>query len=135
MVRTCRHNSWNFAMVRWTDNIYLDKIWQSIIIRINTTFYINNFPNSIVCRKGCQTLAIEVVVIIVLRDKTVANQLIDQGISFFSACVKELIEIVNQISVYNWECCFFMKSKTIFKVCQVTETKQLKGNSIEDFCS
>ena len=43
--------------------------------------------------KGCQALTVEVVVGIVLRDQSLADQLINQQIAVFCPSVEQLVEV------------------------------------------
>ena len=44
-------------------------------------------------RKGCEALTIKIVILVGLRNQTIADQLIDQGIASFGAGVQELVEV------------------------------------------
>ena len=68
VIGTCGHDSWDLAFIARTDDADLDQVWQAILIGINPAFDINNLTNSILARKGCEALAVKIVILIGLRD-------------------------------------------------------------------
>ena len=93
VVRASGHDSWNLAFVARTDDADLDQVWQAILVGIDPTFDINDLADGIMARKGCEALTIKIVILVGLRNQTIADQLIDQGIASFGAGVQELVEV------------------------------------------
>ncbi|CAG5138664.1 Uncharacterised protein [Streptococcus pneumoniae] len=58
------------------------------MVSIDTRLNVNDFTNDILVRKSSQTLAVKVVVVIILRNKTITNKLVDKSISFFGASIE-----------------------------------------------
>ena len=77
VIRTCGHNSWNLAFIARTDDADLNQVWQAILVGIDTAFDINDLTDSIMACKGREALAIKIVILVGLRNQTIADQLID----------------------------------------------------------
>ena len=58
------------------------------MVSIDTRLNVNDFSNDIMTRKSSQTLAVKVVIVIILRNKTVTDKLIDKSISLFGASIE-----------------------------------------------
>ena len=78
VIRTCGHYSWNLAFVARTDDADLDQVWQTILIGIDPAFDINDLTDGILARKGCEALAIKIVILVIFRNQAIADQLIDE---------------------------------------------------------
>ncbi len=78
VIRTCGHNSWNLAFIARTDNADLDQVWQTIFVGIDPTFHIDDLADGIMARKGCEALAVKIVILVIFRNQAIADQLIDE---------------------------------------------------------
>ena len=116
VIRTCGHYSWNLDFTARADNADLDQVWQTILVGIDPTFDINDLTDGIMARKGCEALAIKIVILVGLRDQTITDQLIDQAIASFGAGVQELVEIFKKRAIGDGEMGFLAKGLAIIKI-------------------
>ena len=77
VVRASGHYSWNLAFIARTDDADLNQVWQAILVGINPTFDINDLADGIMACKGCEALTIKIVILVGLRNQTIADQLIN----------------------------------------------------------
>ena len=78
VIRASSHDGWNFSFIARANNIDLDQIWKTILVAINSTFYIDHFTDHIMARKGCEALAVKIVILVIFRNQAIADQLIDE---------------------------------------------------------
>ena len=77
VVRASGHDSWNLSFIARTDDADLDQVWQTILIGIDPAFDINDLADGILACKGREALTIKIVILVGLRNQTIANQLIN----------------------------------------------------------
>ena len=56
----------------------LTKSWQTIFVGIDPTFHIDDLADGIMARKGCEALAVKIVILVIFRSQAIADQLIDE---------------------------------------------------------
>ena len=47
----------------------LTKFWQTIFVGIDPTFHIDDLADGIMARKGCEALAVKIVILVIFRNQ------------------------------------------------------------------